>query len=213
MNVTTLKASPQEKKQSLKTGVFIGFFIFLCYHVYSYINFTYFNDVAKQSSTLSLADINYIPFTSGYDLPSAPFKFYTKNDKGELQAQEKSLKDLIGKPMLVHIWATYCPPCVQEMPAYNKFAGSIGSNIQNLAIMSGPVSVVDIDAFYKNNKLDSLPIITDEKNIILSGYKLNSLPTTIFVNAKGKPLGFIAGPVSWDDKDVVELVQRILEGE
>lgn len=213
MNVVTLKTSPQEKKESLKTGIFIGFFIFLCYHVYTYVNFTYFNDDVTQSSTLSLADINYVPFTSGYDLPAASFKFYTKNDKGELQAQEKSLKDLVGKPMIVHMWATWCPPCVQEMPVYNKFVGSVGNGIQNLAIMSGQVSVDDVDAFYKQKKLDNLSIITDEKSVILSGYKLSSLPTTIFVNAKGKPLGFIAGPVSWDDKDVVELVQRILEGD
>ena len=213
MNVVTLKASPKEKKQSLKTGIFIGFFIFLCYHVYSYVNFTYFNDDVAHSSELSLADINYIPFTSGYDLPTSSFKFYTKNDKGELQAQEKSLKDLVGKPMILHMWATWCPPCVQEMPIYNKYVGNSSGQIQNLAIMSGQVVVDDIDAFYKQKKLDNLSIITDEKSVILSGYKLSSLPTTIFVNAKGKPLGFIAGPVSWDDKDVVKLVQRILEGE
>ena len=212
MNVVTFKPSPQEKKQSLKTGIFIGFVIFLCYHVYSYINFTYFSDEERQANTLSLADINYIPFTSGYDLPSASFKFYTKSESGALQAQEKSLKDFVGKPMLIHMWATWCPPCVQEMPIYNQFAGN-ASNIQNLAIMSGQVSVDDIDAFYKQKKLNNLSIITDEKSIILSGYKLSSLPTTIFVNAKGKPLGFITGPVSWDDKDVVELVQRILAGD
>ncbi|PIZ32343.1 MAG: hypothetical protein COY39_05560 [Alphaproteobacteria bacterium CG_4_10_14_0_8_um_filter_37_21] len=213
MNVVTLKVSPQEKKKSLKTGIFIGFFIFLCYHVYSYVNFTYFHEKTAQSSPLSLADINYIPFTSGYDLPTASFTFYTKNDKGALQAAEKSLKDLVGKPMIIHMWATWCPPCVEEMPLYNKFAGSVNGNIQNLAIMSGQVVLDDVEAFYKQKNLDNLSIITDEKSVILSGYKLSSLPTTIFVNAKGKPLGFIVGPVSWDDKDVVELVQRILEGE
>lgn len=212
MNGVTLKPSPQEQKQSLKTGIFIGFVIFLCYHVYSYINFTYFSDEEQKINTLSLADINYVPFTSNYDLPSASFKFYTKGKGGALQAQEQSLKNFIGKPMIIHMWATWCPPCVQEMPIYNQFAGNV-SNIHNLAIMSGQVSVDDIDAFYKQKKLNNLSIITDEKSVILSGYKLSSLPTTIFVNAKGKPLGFITGPISWDDKDVVALVQRILAGE
>ncbi len=125
---------------------------------------------------------------------------------------KKSLKDFVGqKLMIAHVY-NMGARLAHEMPVYDKFVGNVKDDIQNFAIVSGQ-AIADVETFYKDKKLNNLTIIVDEKNIILTSYRLSNLPTSIFINASGKPLGSITGPVSRDDKDVVDLIKKVLKGQ
>ncbi|MDP2193085.1 MAG: TlpA disulfide reductase family protein, partial [Alphaproteobacteria bacterium] len=168
MSVIALKPSPEEKKKSMRSGILLMVALCFAYYVFDYIKFTFFPDVALKTEVLSPTDINYTPFTSGFTLPMGKIKVHTRSSKGAHEVTEKTLKDFVGKPTIVHMWATWCPPCVQEMPVYNQYAAATKDKIQNLAIMSGQAPIEDIESFYKDKNIDQVKIMTDEQNSVLS---------------------------------------------
>src|SRR4051812_23752718 len=78
--------------------------------------------IKKESKKVSLLTINYIPTTP--TKPIAEGKFW-QLPASQGEPIEKDLKDLSGKPVILHFWATWCAPCVQELPDLDTYAKKI----------------------------------------------------------------------------------------
>jgi peroxiredoxin len=99
---------------------------------------------------------------------------------------EISLSDYKGNPVILNFWASWCPPCRREMPAFNQVYNEFRD--QGLIIMAvnatNQDSIHAASQFAEENQLDFL-ILFDRSGSVGSLYNLNSLPTTFFIDKSG----------------------------
>lgn len=99
-----------------------------------------------------------------------------------LQGDLVKLSDYQGKKVMLNFWATWCPPCKEEMPDMEKFYQQASDDVVILA--------VNIDPQYNVNKFVTemgitFPILLDEKDKVNSMYQVLTIPTTYFIDKKG----------------------------
>jgi len=101
-----------------------------------------------------------------------------------LDGQSISLSDLKGKPVLINFWATWCGPCVFEMPYLQEIHDEwSGKGLMVLAINRGESSS-KVEQFLQSNNL-SLPVLLDTKLDVFRRYNIRSIPTTFFIDKDG----------------------------
>ncbi|MGP7815891.1 peroxiredoxin family protein [Niallia sp. 01092] len=92
------------------------------------------------------------------------------------------LSDYRGKKVMLNFWATWCPPCKQEMPTIQQFFKESGNKVVILAVnIDGTEDVVD----FVNNRHLTFPILLDEKDKVNELYKIITIPTTFFIDENG----------------------------
>lgn len=149
----------------------------------------------KEAKKVSLLTINYIPTT-----PSKPIdegKFWEVQPTAATEPAEKNLTDLKGKPVILHFWATWCAPCVQELPELDTFAKKYGNTAHIVAVATDGKDVTKIRDFYKSKGIKNLSITFDKSGILARTFRTSALPTTVFINSKGNEIGRIQGVVEW----------------
>lgn len=101
-----------------------------------------------------------------------------------LDGQSTSLSDLRGKPVLVNFWATWCPPCVSEMPYLQQlYEEQSGKGLAVLTINAGE-SHSKVTKFLQTHNL-SLPVLLDSSNNVAQKYNITGIPTTFFIDKDG----------------------------
>ncbi len=108
------------------------------------------------------------------------------------------LASLRGKPVLVNLWATWCPPCRAEMPSIQKYYEQYAP--QGLVVLGVNATAQDyplnIVPFVQEYNL-TFPILLDETGQVSHAYELRSLPSTFFINRDGSIAEIvIGGPMS-----------------
>lgn len=129
-----------------------------------------------------------------------------KDENGEVV----SLKSLEGKVVFINLWATWCPPCIHEMPSINKLRQTFKDNADLVFLM------VDVDgdiekskAWMKRKKFD-LPVHVPAGQIpreLFSG----SIPTTIIVDKNNNIVGRHVGGADYMAQEVVDLIKKLLK--
>lgn len=113
------------------------------------------------------------------------------------------LSDFIGKYVLLNLWASWCAPCVQEMPGLQRLQESLGNEKFTVLPVSVEAGKPDgVVAFYRRLELSSLPLylLDDRKDMIR--LKVLGLPTTILLNPQGDVVWRAAGDLNWDDAEL-----------
>jgi thiol-disulfide isomerase/thioredoxin len=122
--------------------------------------------------------------------------------------EEASLAEFAGKPTLVNLWATWCGPCVKELPTLNRLAKGGGLQVVAISQDSGPhPSVV---AFLDTKAPDLAPY--QDSKMALSG-KLGAevLPTSILFDAKGREVWRYVGDLDWTSPEATRLLSEAAE--
>ncbi|HVJ52969.1 MAG TPA: TlpA disulfide reductase family protein [Aliidongia sp.] len=112
-----------------------------------------------------------------------------------------------GKVTLVNMWATWCVPCVREMPTLETLKETHDSDKFAVVTISedrGGAKVVD--EFFDQHGLGKLTRYLDPKSEIGRGLKLRGLPTTILLDAEGRELGRFEGGANWASPEAVALI-------
>lgn len=129
------------------------------------------------------------------------------NDTGK----ESSLEDSAGKTRLVNLWATWCVPCREEMPALNALETNLGDDkFQVVAINIDTGAADKPKAFLSDIGVDALKLYRDDTMGVFNQLKKDGLafglPVTLLVDAKGCLLGSMNGPAAWDSPDARKLI-------
>lgn len=128
-------------------------------------------------------------------------------------ADDKPLKlsELRGKVVLLNFWATWCTPCVKEMPSLDRLQAALPKDKYLVVPLSidGPTKP-KVVPFYKDQKLANLGIYFDKGRKAMQGLDVTLLPTSILVDARGRELGRIEGNADWDMPESIALMKAAL---
>ncbi|HCL67527.1 MAG TPA: sodium:dicarboxylate symporter [Rhizobium sp.] len=126
--------------------------------------------------------------------------------------KDVSLNNFAGKTVLLNLWATWCVPCREEMPALNALQEAEGSDkFQVVAINIDTGAVDKPKAFLEEIGVDSLGLYRDSTMGVFNTMKKEGLafglPVTLLIDGKGCLLGAMNGPAAWDSKDAMALIK------
>jgi len=120
-----------------------------------------------------------------------------------------TLDQLHGSLVLVNVWATWCPPCKNEMASLNRLALLFADkNIRIVPISIDVSGAVNVRSFYKRFGLNNLSIYLDPSKNVMDALAITGIPTTILIGRDGREIGRMVGPAQWD---APESVKRITE--
>ena len=119
--------------------------------------------------------------------------------------------DCKGKALLINFWATWCVPCVKEMPSLDRLQAALPKDkflVLPLSI-DGP-SRPKVAPFYKDQKLARLGIYFDKNRKAMQGLGVSLLPTSILVDPEGRELGRLEGDADWDMPESIALMKAAI---
>lgn len=128
-------------------------------------------------------------------------------------ADEKvSLRDFKGEVVLVNFWATWCAPCVAEMPALNRLHADLeAQGFEVIAISQDRRGLSVVQPFYERLNLDAMGVYLDPKGIAARELEVRGLPTTLLVDRRNRIVGMLQGPAEWDSEESKALMQFYLD--
>jgi len=111
--------------------------------------------------------------------------------------------------IIINFWATWCAPCIEEMPSLSRLkANTLFNNLQIIPINVGRDSVEKTKNFYKKLKIDNLKIYFDKDVELANKFLLRGLPTTVFINKQGEEFARVIGFVNFDDKKIIKWLKK-----
>lgn len=122
--------------------------------------------------------------------------------------QRTRIADFRGKPVLLNLWATWCAPCVKELPTLDALAGRLGDKVTVLAV-SQDMEPAKVAPFVAARHLTRLKPYTDPEMGLSLGYRIN-LPTTILFDAKGREVWRTSGEMDWTSDAARKLINEAL---
>jgi len=136
------------------------------------------------------------------------------------QAPEFALKDVNGSPVslssykgsvvLLNFWATWCPPCREEIPSLNKLSRQLKNRKFSIIAVSTDRSVSDVREFLKKNPLDYIVMVDYSLSVSKPLYKVFMLPTSFLIDKKGLIVEKYYGGENWTDPEVVRKIESLL---
>ncbi len=123
--------------------------------------------------------------------PAPDFTVYT------LTGEAAKLSDFAGKPVVINFWATWCPPCRQELPGFENAWQQYGDDVVFLMVECGGESVDEVESFVAEGGY-TFPVYVDSDGSGAAAYGINAIPVTALVDAEGKVFAYQVGAVEED---------------
>jgi peroxiredoxin len=187
--VNTQETQPRKNTQLLLTILFV---FIACVFLIVFLR-------KERDSTLKTAE----PIQPGLEMPNFTFP--------DINGKEVSLSDHRGKVVLVNVWATWCPPCRQEMPSmqslYEKFKGE---NFEILAVSIDSEGREAVAPFMRKMNL-TFPALLDPGESIRSLYGITGVPESFIIDKQGILVEKIIGPINWATPEVFFFFKDLIQ--
>jgi thiol-disulfide isomerase/thioredoxin len=160
---------------------------------------------AKSSGTKSATTRHVIrglqPFKGNPAPP--PLKLF------DLDGRAQDLAQLRGRVVLVNFWASWCPPCVREMPSMQRLKEKLAGKPFAILAVNMAESDESVHAFLSKMKMD-FPVLMDRDGAVLKSWKVFVFPTSFVLDAEGRIRLGVFGEVEWDSPEVIAKVVELL---
>lgn len=143
-------------------------------------------------------------------LPSVPERAAPEFTLRDMDGERHSLADYRGKVVVLNFWATWCPPCREEMPSMERAREALeGEPIEIVAINVGEDedTIFTFTADYPVN----FPLLLDEAADVIEDYGVVGLPTTFVIGPSGRIHHRIVGTREWDEPLLLNRLRDLLE--
>ena len=122
------------------------------------------------------------------------------------------LDDFQGRTVLLNVWATWCPPCVEEMPTLDALQGELGSpGFEVVAVSIDRAGPDVVRRFFDRIGIENLEMYVDETAMTATALRAVGLPATLLIDGDGREIGRLMGPAEWDDPKMVEFLRGYVE--
>jgi thiol-disulfide isomerase/thioredoxin len=120
--------------------------------------------------------------------------------------QPATLADFRGKPVLLNLWATWCAPCVKEMPTLDALAQREGEKLQVLTVSADLEGRDKVEAFLAARRLRALEAWLDPEMALMTDLGVGTLPATILYDAQGREVWRVIGAEDWTGEEARALI-------
>jgi len=125
-----------------------------------------------------------------------------------------ALAQATGKPVLINIWATWCVPCIVEMPMLDSLAGEIGDDVRVLTVSADIQGAEKVVPFFEAKGFTNLPRWMDQQGQLAEALGGGgSLPITILYDAQGKEVWRVIGAYDWHSDEALVLIAEAVPDE
>jgi thiol-disulfide isomerase/thioredoxin len=130
-----------------------------------------------------------------------------------LEGKELQLSQFKGKVVVVNFWASWCGPCIEEVPSLIKLLKAFPNDLELIAI-SGDSNQADIDSFMKSfpemKTLPNIHVVWDEDKSLAQKYQIYRLPESFLLNKELKLIKKISGTIDWHTPDAIEYIKQVI---
>jgi thiol-disulfide isomerase/thioredoxin len=127
------------------------------------------------------------------------------------QGDRTTLADFRGKPLLLNLWATWCAPCIAEMPTLDALAAREGGKLTVLTVSQDLIDNGKVAAFFDQHKLATIEPYVDDEAQLSTDLKVQTLPTTILYDANGKEIWRTIGGEDWRSGKTAALIKEAVK--
>ncbi len=154
------------------------------------------NPAGSQASAATMAKINTIDRShAGTAAPNIMFE--------AVGGAKTSIAKFKGKRVLVNLWATWCAPCVAEMPALDQLAGVKKATLTVLPISQDMEGWKAVNRFFAKGKFQTLVPYLDQQGVLAEKIAAQGLPMSVLYDEQGRELWRVAGTLKWDSPAVL----------
>lgn len=158
-----------------------------------------------------------VPQQGGAEAPSTPgksLKGVDRSRKGtaapaasfnDPDGNETSIAEFRGKPVLVNLWASWCAPCVKELPTLDRLAAS-SADVAVAAVSQDMAPQGSVEAFLEKLKIVELGAYHDPKMALTDALVVRTMPTTILYDREGRELWRYVGDLDWTGAEAAALL-------
>lgn len=127
------------------------------------------------------------------------------------------LVEFRGKPVLVNLWATWCGPCVKELPTLDRLAAREGDALQVVTVSQDSdgddgTARAKVDRFFAEKGYRNLRPFVDAENAMMTELGIGTLPTSILYDAQGREVWRYVGDAEWDGTAAAALLREARPG-
>jgi thiol-disulfide isomerase/thioredoxin len=121
-----------------------------------------------------------------------------------------SLADFKGKLVVLNLWATWCQPCLKEMPSLAALQEKLSPALTILAVSEDRGGAEVVKPFVEKLGLDKLTIYLDPKSTAIHAFSARGLPTSIVIDGNGNVLGKVEGGADWDSDAMRSTLAKLM---
>jgi thiol-disulfide isomerase/thioredoxin len=138
-------------------------------------------------------------------VPPAPITFVSAD------GTQHHLAEFLGHGMVVNLWATWCAPCVAELPALSALSHTLApQDIAVLPLSSDRGGANAVRAFFDAHAITGLPILIDPRGAAADAWGARGIPTTLIIDRKGMERARLEGAADWASPEAAALVRRLV---
>jgi thiol-disulfide isomerase/thioredoxin len=137
--------------------------------------------------------------------PAPAFSFTDAEGRG------CAASDFAGQGLVVNLWATWCPPCVAEMPALDRAQAALAEEgVRVLALSSDREGRARVEPFFRDRGIRHLGLWLDPRGAAQRALGARGLPTTVVIDRKGHERARLEGPAEWDKPEMLAAIRRLV---
>jgi len=131
-------------------------------------------------------------------------------DLPQLNGEIVKLDSLKGKVVLVNFWASWCPPCVHEMPSMQRLANNLKEKPFTILGVNMAETNKEVETFLATRVKVDFPIVMDHDGKALKDWSVFAFPTSYVLDKQGQIRYALFGSVEWDNPDIIATLQKLL---
>ena len=130
----------------------------------------------------------------------------------DMDEEKKKLSDYRGKVVLLNFWATWCPPCIREMPSMERLHQQINGEDFKVIAINQMEDIDQVFAFTGQLEIDpTFEILFDSRSEVSQAYAVRGLPTTYLIDKKGNIRYRAVGGREFNHPEVVKIINELIK--
>lgn len=123
-----------------------------------------------------------------------------------------TLSEYRGQVVLVNFWATYCPPCIKEMPSMQRLQEQLADKPFTILAINMAEEKQNVELFLNRYEINvDFTLLFDDKGMVIEQWMISAVPTTFIIDKQGNFRYALYGGLEWDDPEVVALINELIE--